>query len=202
MPNEVEYTDLTPVYFRKGDRMFNHTHTFMGTVDRVDRKKVNGTVHFQEEDAAQVVVRLAQGFTVLRSEETPEEKAEAERDYSIRAIRTAIDNAPKIVAARMQDAHDVLENGWASSQMYAVANLISAKMEASLWAKVEKVSVDKDVDLVEAAKMVREYVQKRILQGHGVRLTNVSTSLVSNTAEAIEAEAQFEWLRDLEFKVL
>jgi hypothetical protein len=196
MPQMVQYT-VPARAVKEGNLLVSHVEEPV-TVGHVEVKTKYTTIYAGAES-----VRLPNEAEVIihREEQTEEEKAAAEAEYVLKTITERMQKAPRLVEVAKKGVLDAVENGWASKQMAAVADLITAETQAQLWKDVQKIADNRHITVVDATRMLRDDMMRKMID-YGIRLTNVSTSMVSNTANAVELEAKVEWLRDMKWILL
>jgi hypothetical protein len=138
--------------------------------------------------------------TVYRVVPTEEEQAQQRHDYAVHYINSHIANAGeakerlKAELLSRLDYKDVSYHG-SGWEDYAMA-----QAEFEIWNAVSAVAINREIDVVEAAILVRDEQLKKMI--HNSRFTHGSTNAMSNMSEAIVSEVRRRFIVDLEWVLL
>lgn len=169
----------------------------VAVVAAVDHKVKWSTLTYQ--DGSYERILSDSELPVQHSELTEEEAKEAEHRRATEWITSRIDEAPQVVEARKAQLIEQLSTksvGWHAATW---ANYAASQVEAAIWERVAKVAENRQVDLVEAVRLVEADISKKIIRD--LSPVHTSTSAISTFASAIELQATVEWVRELEWHI-
>ena len=172
-------------------------------VEMIEVKQKYVYVHFAD---VGTVRRIALDHTVevSRSAPTPEEDEASRIEFSLRAIRVKIDNAPieveKARAALLKNLEVGVELGSTPYHAYDYGVYLEAQAVARQWSKVVMIAERREIDLIEATRQVAEELREKLLSMRPGDCR--STSVLHNATGDVVHAAALKWLRDLVWVLL
>ena len=191
---KIQESQILARQIRVGDEVKFADRDYSEIVDDVDPKVKWTTV---STDYGTHKVLVDEMVTVYRIVPTEEEAAQQRHDYAVRHILSHAELSAQAVIdtkAKLIEDLDTASASWHGSMW---ENYAMAQAESVLWVKVLKVAEVQNVDVVEAAKLVRDDLIEKFVSHSPYR--HSSTSMMSNTATALEHEVSRRFVNDLKW---